>query len=194
MNLMHRATLLVGHGLSAGPRVVGLRRMGLLVVLAAMAGAASAASMTTPAVDKDTLVVALDKEIQSLDAQITASGDSQRYAMQIYDTLYGFDAKGNVVPRMAESVKVSDDKLTYTFRLRKGIRFQNGDPFTADDVKYSIERIVDPASRSTRRPYFAPFVDSVQTPDPLTVSIRLKQPDGVFMNKIAGFLFIVARS
>ncbi len=153
-----------------------------------------AAAATAPAVDKDTLIVALDKEIQSLDAQVTASGDSQRYAMQIYDTLYGFDAKGNVVPRMADSVKVSDDKLTYTFALKPGIKFHNGDAFTSEDVKYSIERIVDPASKSTRRPYFAPFIDSVLTPNASTVAIKLKQPDGVFMNKIAGFLFIVGKT
>lgn len=155
---------------------------------------AHAASVTAPAVNKDTLVVALDKEIQSLDAQVTASGDSQRYAMQIYDTLYGFDAKGNVVPRMAEAFKVSADKLTYTFTLRKGIKFHNGDVFSSEDVKYSIDRIIDPASKSTRRPYFAPFIDSIETPDPQTVVIKLKQPDGVFMNKIAGFLFIVGKA
>lgn len=177
---------------SCRTRARGFAAIGV-IALSVFAGVAAAAGATSPAVDKDTLVVALDKEIQSLDAQVTASGDSQRYAMQIYDTLYGFDAKGNVVPRMADSVRMSPDKLTYTFTLRKDVRFQNGDPFTSEDVKYSIERIIEPASKSTRRPYFAPFVDSVQTPDPLTVAIKLKQPDGVFMNKIAGFLFIVGK-
>lgn len=154
---------------------------------------AAAADKTQPAVGKDTLIVALDKEIQSLDAQITASGDSQRYAMQIYDTLYGFDAKGNIVPRMAQAFKISDDGRTYTFTLRKGIKFHNSDAFTSADVKYSIERIIDPASKSTRRPYFAPVVESVETPDPATVVVKLKQPDGAFMNKVAGFLFIVGK-
>lgn len=171
-----------------------LSALAAVAMLASLGPTATAASPTAPAVNRDTLVVALDKEIQSLDAQVTASGDSQRYAMQIYDTLYGFDAKGNVVPRMAESYKESDDRLSYTFNLRRGIKFHNGDPFTAEDVKYSIERIIDPASKSTRRPYFAPFVDNVQTPDSQTVVIKLKQPDGVFMNKIAGFLFIVGKS
>lgn len=168
------------------------RWAGVLLSVALMAsGAARAADALAPARDKDTVVVALDKEIQSLDAQVTASGDSQRYAMQIYDTLYGFDAKGNIVPRMASAYAMSPDGLVYTFTLRKGIKFQNGDPLTSADVKYSIERIMDPASKSTRRPYFAPVVASVETPDPLTVRIHLKQPDGVFLNKIAGFLFIV---
>jgi len=146
-----------------------------------------------PAVDRDTLVVALDKEIQSLDALVTASGDSQRYAMQIFDTLYGFDPKGNVVPRMADSYKISDDGRAYTFHLKSGIKFHNGEPLTSADVKYTIERIMDPAVRSTRRPYFAPFVDRIETPDDNTVTVHLKQPDGVFLNKVAGFLFIVPK-
>ncbi|HVL08378.1 MAG TPA: ABC transporter substrate-binding protein, partial [Burkholderiaceae bacterium] len=171
------------------------RLVGMMVGAALLAaGVAIAADKTTPAVDKNTVVVALDKEIQSLDAQVTASGDSQRYAMQIYDTLYGFDAKGNVIPRMAENYKMSPDGLTYTFTLRKGIKFHNGDPFTSEDVKYSIERIIDPASKSTRRVYFAPVVDSIETPSPTTVVVKLKQPDGVFMNKVAGFLFIVPKA
>ncbi|TMS57367.1 ABC transporter substrate-binding protein [Imbroritus primus] len=171
------------------------RLVGMMVSAALLAtGVAVAADKTTPAVDKNTVVVALDKEIQSLDAQVTASGDSQRYAMQIYDTLYGFDAKGNVIPRMAENYKMSPDGLTYTFTLRKGIKFHNGDPFTSEDVKYSIERIIDPASKSTRRVYFAPVVDSIETPSPTTVVVKLKQPDGVFMNKVAGFLFIVPKA
>ncbi|WP_237165299.1 ABC transporter substrate-binding protein [Pandoraea vervacti] len=159
----------------------------------AMTSTATAADKTGPAVDRNTLVVALDKEIQSLDALVTASGDSQRYAMSIFDTLYGFDAKGNIVPRMATSYTMSSDGLVYTFKLRPNIKFHNGDTFTSADVKYSIERVIDPTTKSTRRPYFAPVIDSVETPDPLTVRIRLKQPDGVFLNKIAGFLFIVGQ-
>ncbi|MFG1465158.1 ABC transporter substrate-binding protein [Xanthobacter sp. DSM 24535] len=148
---------------------------------------------TQPAVDRDTLVVALEKEIQNLDALITASGDSLRYAWQIYDTLYGFDSKGNMVPRMATSYEVSPDGLSYTYRLRPGILFHNGDPLTSADVAFSVERVLDPAAKSTRRPFFAPIMAGVDTPDPQTVIFRLKQPDGAFLNKIAGFLFIVPK-
>ena len=161
---------------------------------AVLASAVQAADKRTPTVGKDTLIVALDKEIQSLDAQITASGDSQRYAMQIFDTLYGFDTKGNIIPRMAEAYKISPDGLVYTFTLRKGIKFHNGDAFTSEDVKFSIERIIDPVSKSTRRPFFANVVAAVETPSPTSVVIKLKQPDGAFMNKVAGFLFIVGKN
>lgn len=170
-----------------------MRMVGVTAALFATS-AGWAADKNTPSVGKNVVVVALDKEIQSLDAQVTASGDSQRYAMQIYDTLYGFDAKGNIIPRMAESYKMSPDGLTYTFTVKKGIKFHNGDPFTSEDVKYSIERIIDPVSKSTRRPFFAPVVESIETPSPTTVVVKLKRPDGVFLNKVAGFLFIVPKA
>ncbi|MDS1139882.1 ABC transporter substrate-binding protein [Pusillimonas sp. SM2304] len=163
------------------------------VLTLACAASGMAWAQSKPAVDKQTLVIALDKEVQSLDAQVTASGDSQRYALQIYDTLYGFDAKGNIIPRMAESYDISQDGLTYTFKLRKGIKFHNGDELTSEDIKFSVERIIDPASRSTRRPYFAPVIDRIETPDPLTVVMTLKYPDGAFLNKVAGFLFITGK-
>ena len=187
-----RAIARVASGFRVGA-AVGAVALGVLGVLGAVgvSGNAAAAEKSAPAVDRNTLVVALDKEIQSLDALVTASGDSQRYAMSIFDTLYGFDDKGNIVPRMATSYAMSSDGLAYTFKLRPNIKFHNGDPFTSADVKYSIERVVDPVTKSTRRPYFAPVIEGVDTPDPLTVRIRLKQPDGVFLNKIAGFLFIV---
>jgi peptide/nickel transport system substrate-binding protein len=146
-----------------------------------------------PAVNRDTLVVALEREIQNLDALVTASGDSLRYAWQIYDSLYGFDSKGNMVPRMATGHEVSADGLTYTFKLRSGIRFHNGDPMTSEDVKFTVERVLDPAVKSTRRPFFAPVIKSVEAPDAQTVVMNLTQPDGAFLNKIAGFLFIVPK-
>ena len=165
------------------------------VLTCGLLGAATqAAEKTKPSVGRDTLIVALDKEIQSLDALITASGDSQRYALQIFDSLMGFDAKGAIVPRMAESYRISSDGLTYTFNLRRGIRFHNGDVLTSEDVKYSIERVIDPVSKSTRRPFFAPVVDSVQTPNANTAVIKLKKQDGAFLNKMAGFLFIVPKN
>jgi peptide/nickel transport system substrate-binding protein len=172
--------------------LAGVLRIGVALLLASGVLAAHAAEYK-PAVDRETLVVALEKSISNLDAQVTSTGDSLLYAWQLYDTLYGFDATGNVVPRMASAVKVSPDRLRYTFTLRRGIRFQNGDPLTPEDVRYSLERILDPVVKSTRRVYFAPVVKGIET-DGDTVTIVLKQPDGAFLNKVAGFLFVVPRN
>lgn len=177
--------------------MISRRDVGAMIGAAALLGPtgwAEAAAGPAPAVDRDTLVVALEKEIQNLDALVTASGDSLRYALQLYDTLYGFDLKGRMIPRMASAVAIAEDGLTYTYTLRPNIRFHNGDPLTAADVKYSLERVLDPEVKSTRRPFFAPVMAGVETPDPLTVVFKLKQPDGAFLNKIAGFLFIVPKA
>ncbi|WP_077000989.1 ABC transporter substrate-binding protein [Variovorax sp. KK3] len=145
-----------------------------------------------PAVDDNTIVVAVEKSFQNLDAQVAASGDSQRYAWQLYDTLYGFDAKGNLEPRAATGFKLSDDGLTYSYKLRAGMKFHDGEPVTAEDVKYSFDRILDPATKSTKRPYLA-RVDSVRVAAPDTVEVKLKDRDGAFHNKVANNVFIIPK-
>jgi len=144
-----------------------------------------------PAVDKQTLVVALASGPGSLDPQVAASIDSAKYAWNVFDTLYGFDVKGNLEPRLATAYKISDDGLIFTFTIRKGVKFHNGDSMTARDVKYSLDRILDPVTKSTRRPFFVNVVESVQAPDDSTVVIRLHKKDGAFLNKVAGYLYIV---
>ncbi|SAL27318.1 glutathione ABC transporter substrate-binding protein GsiB [Caballeronia cordobensis] len=165
-----------------------------LVFAATLSGAfilpAHAAS-TAPAVDRDTVVIGVEKEFYNLDGLVAVSGDSLRYGWQIYDTLYGFDQKGNLVPRLATSVSVSDDARVFTYKLRPNVQFHNGATLTSRDVKASLEHVLDPRSKSTRRPFFAPVVDAVETPDDLTVVFKLKQPDGAFANKVAGYLYIV---
>ena len=147
-----------------------------------------------PAVDRNTLVVALSAGPGNLDPQVAPSVDSAKYAWNMFDTLYGFDLKGNIEPRLATAHSASADGLTHTFKLRSGVTFHNGAPFTAQDVKYSLERILKPETKSTRRPYFVNTVASVETPDAQTVVFKLSQKDGAFLNKVAGYLYIVPKA
>ncbi|MDR5836022.1 ABC transporter substrate-binding protein [Caballeronia sp. LZ034LL] len=169
------------------------RALASAVLLAGLFHGMSAACAAggKPAVDRQTLVVVLSSEPGNLDPQVAPSVDSAKFAWNVFDTLYGFDRTGQLVPRLATAYKQSDDGLTWTFTLRSGVTFQNGDPFTAKDVKYSLERVLDPATRSTRRPYFINTVESVSAPDDRTVVFRLARRDGAFLNKIAGYLYIV---
>ncbi|KAF1067591.1 ABC transporter substrate-binding protein [Variovorax sp.] len=147
-----------------------------------------------PAVDRNTLVVALSAGPGNLDPQVAPSVDSAKYAWNVFDTLYGFDLKGNLEPRLATSYQVSADGLTHTFKLRTGVKFHNGAPFTSQDAKYSLERILKPETKSTRRPYFVNTVTAVETPDAQTVVFKLSQKDGAFLNKVAGYLYIVPKA
>lgn len=158
-----------------------------------MPGLLRAAARTDPAIDRDTLVVALQRNFSNLNALVAITSDSNRYLLQIYDTLFGFDGAGRLVPRIATGYEASRDGLAYAYTLRRGVRFHHGGELTAADVKFSLEHVLDPASKSTRRPQFAPIVQSVETPDPQTVVFRLKAPDGAFPNKIAGYLPLVPK-
>lgn len=105
--------------------------------------------------------------------------------------------KYDIIPDLAESWQVSPDGLTYTFKLHKGVKFQNVPPvngreFTSDDVEYMIKRIsADPSivldkwkDLFTRRSDFT-SVASIEKPDKYTVVVRMKQPDAVFMHNMA---------
>jgi peptide/nickel transport system substrate-binding protein len=93
----------------------------------------------------------------------------------IYIGLTDYDAKGEVVPGLAEKWSVSSDKLTYTFSLRKDVKWHDGKPFTAADVKFTFERILDPEVGSWLRG-FLENVSGVETPDDYTAVVRLRAP------------------
>ena len=75
-----------------------------------------------------------------LDPHTTSATSSRNMLENVYDTLVMFDSEGRVVPGLAESWETSDDGLTWTFTLREGVTFHNGDPLTAADVAFSINR------------------------------------------------------
>ena len=166
----------------------------VFAAVVAVATSPAAAINGKPAIDRETLVFGVGKEIANLDAQVAATADSQRCGWQLYDTLYTFDRKGNVEPSVATSYKVSPDGLAYTFALRRDVRFHNGVLLTAKDVKFSLERILDPATKSTRRPYFVGLIDAVEAPDDTTVVMHLKRGDGAFINKVAGYLQLLPKA
>jgi len=87
----------------------------------------------------------------------------------------------SLAPALAESWSVSPDGLIYEFVLRKGVRFHNGEPVTAEDVRFSFERYRGAAYKTLKDK-----VAAVETPDPARVRIRLKQPWADFMTFYAG--------
>ena len=93
----------------------------------------------------------------------------------MFDTLLEVQPDGQLVPSLATEWTISDDELTYTFKIRTGVKFHNGREMTADDVKYTIDRIKDPATKSPRQSVYA-LVDSVEAPDATTLVIHLSEP------------------
>jgi peptide/nickel transport system substrate-binding protein len=93
----------------------------------------------------------------------------------IYDTFVNHNANMEPIPGLAESWQVAADNVTWTFKLRKGVKFHDGTDFNADAVKFTIEAILDPKNNAGRRSVYT-VIKSVDAVDPLTVKITTDGP------------------
>ncbi len=96
-------------------------------------------------------------------------------AAAIFDTLVALDDKGQPVPKLSTSWTHSDDYKTWTFKLRSGVKFQDGTPFNAQAVKENFDRQKDPANKC-RCAFYIAFIHDVQAPDESTVVYNLNDP------------------
>ena len=110
---------------------------------------------------------------------------------QVYDGLLEINADLQLEPALASSYEISDDGLVYTFTLREGVVFHNGRPFGADDVVYSLERILDPETGSPQASRFDQ-VASAEAVDERTVVFTLNEPFAPFLANMPN-LYVVAR-
>jgi peptide/nickel transport system substrate-binding protein len=131
------------------------------------------------------LVWALGADPDSLDPTKTTTWESAVIWTLIYDTLAAYDESGKAVPNLAKSWDVSADGLNYTFHLREGIKCGDGTPLDATDVKYSMDRDLDPKGGSVMKGAFGP-ITSVDVIDPLTVKFTLDKPFAAFVGFQAG--------
>jgi peptide/nickel transport system substrate-binding protein len=131
-----------------------------------------------------TLIVARAEDAKGLDPHKQTAPASLRILELIYDPLLAFDKDMRVVPNLAESWKWSDDSKTITMTLRKNVKFHNGDLLTADDVKYSFERILDEKTGAAARASLSD-IDKVDAPDSSTVVFRLKKVNASIMATMA---------
>lgn len=131
------------------------------------------------------LVMGIQQEPTSLDptSDATASIDGM-LAHNVYESLTTVNESGVVMPQLAESWTVSDDGLTYVFKLVQGAKFHDGTDFNADDVKFTFDRAMAEGSTNPTKSIFAP-IESVTVVDPATVEIRLKKLDAFFLFNLA---------
>ncbi len=102
---------------------------------------------------------------------------SERYVLYlVFNTLVGLDKGFNVVPELARAWQVSPDGKRVTFQLQRGVKFHDGTDLTAEVVKWNVERILDPQSKSPQRSQLEPAVAAVTVVDPHTVAFELKKP------------------
>lgn len=126
------------------------------------------------------MVVGISQDIDSLDPHLIESAGTREVLFNIFEGLVKPDSDGNLVEALAESYGMSNDAKVYTFTLREGVTFHNGQPVTAEDVKYSIDRCAD---TSNGDPLVSAYsnIESVNILDDKTVEIRLKEADTEFL-------------
>ncbi len=126
------------------------------------------------------ITIGIPQDLDSLVPSLSQGAGTQEILYNIYEGLYKPDSEGNLVPAVASDYTMSEDGLVYTFTLRDGIKFHNGNPVTVEDVKYSIETC---AGLNGGEPVISAFsnIVSVETPDERTVVITLKESSSPFM-------------
>jgi peptide/nickel transport system substrate-binding protein len=154
----------------------------LLSVTLGPSGAASAAEPKRGG----TLRVSYGNEIANLDFHTAPGYEMMWVAMNVGCGLVNITPDGKFVGDVAESWQVSPDALNYTFKLRNNVIFHDGTPVDAAAVKFSIDRLRDPATKSGMRTFYDP-VHSVEVLDPHTVQVRLKHPYAFFLHMLAGY-------
>ncbi len=153
-------------------------------ILAACAPGQSSGTVVGSPKPGGILKIAMSGDPNGLDPAIAGIGYSHLIIEQVFSTLMSLDVDDNPKPDLATNFTVSPDGLTYTFTLRSGVLFHDGQPLTADDVKFTFDRLRDPKTGY-------PFVDKVQTidhidvVDPLAVKFVLSKVTAPFLVNLA---------
>ncbi len=129
------------------------------------------------------LVIAQGNELTSPDPTKHGTMNENNYNNCVFDKLFLFDADHKVVPRLALSHRMINE-TTHEFKLRRDVKFHNGDPFTAADVKYSLERYLDPKQKSPHSTFLT-TIQETKIIDDYTIRIITKKPDALFVKRFA---------
>jgi peptide/nickel transport system substrate-binding protein len=182
----------------------------LLVTAAAALALVAAAPFAVAQAPKQggAAVVTFNNDLTTLDPHVGYDWQNWSVIKSIFDGLMDYKpGTTELEPDLAESYTVSEDGLTYTFKLRPGLKFHNGRAMTSADVKYSLERAVNPATQSPGGGYFgmikgyddvaggkATELAGIATPDDTTVVFTLTRPDATFLHLMAiNFSYVVPK-
>ena len=174
-------------------RATALAVVAATALAACGAGASNSEGTSGPApAGGDTITVALTGEPTNLDFTTTAGAAIPQALMSnVYEGLVEIDQEGQIRPLLAESWEVSEDGTTYTFQLRPGATFSNGEAFTAEDVKFSIERVQSDAWVSSLKSQMD-VVESVTVASDTEVEVHLARPSHAWlfaMGTLVGAMF-----
>ena len=180
----------------------------LLLVLALACGSSATSTTAVPAVSEvaqvaeatavaevamvegapkygGTLTVAMVADHVTLDPPLTTSVVDIAITQNIYDNLLMIQPDSSVKPELATSWEANDDLSSYTFHLRKGVKFHHGKDFKAEDVLFSFKRLLDPEIDSPARPTYSSVIKDVVAVDDYTVRFDLQGPNAFFPDSLS---------
>ena len=128
-----------------------------------------------------TITAVMHSDLRVIDPGITTAYITRDHGYMVYDTLLATDANFKVQPQMADW-KISDDKLTYTFTLRDGLKWHDGAPVTAEDCVASLKRW---GRNDVMGQKLMDFTASIEATDPKTITLKLKEPYGQVLESLA---------
>jgi peptide/nickel transport system substrate-binding protein len=128
------------------------------------------------------VIISQGNDAATLDPHQTTTMSDYNVINHVCDGLVRRDLDMKIIPDLAESWKTIDS-LTHEFKLRRGVKFHNGEPFNAQVVKFNIERIFDPKLKSRVKTHIE-FIDRVEVVDEYTVRIVTKEPSPIILNQL----------
>ena len=131
-------------------------------------------------VEGGSIKVGISQDLDSLDPHKAVAAGTKEVLFNIYEGLVKPDKDGNLIEAVASDYAISDDAKVYTFTLRDGVKFHNGNDVTAEDVKYSIDRCADTSNGDPLVSAYS-IIESVNILDDKTVEIRLNEPNTEFL-------------
>ena len=162
----------------SGNTMFRLRRRAILCAAVALGLAAATGTTPVAAAPKTSLVLGMSVEPAGLDPTVAAPvAIGQVTWGNVFEGLVTIDRNGKVQPQLAASWTISPDGLVYTFKLRKGVVFHDGEAFDATVAKASLERARGPQSVNPQKRFFA-AINEIETPDAETLVLKLARPSG----------------
>lgn len=130
------------------------------------------------------LAAAQEVDPISLDPYTDANFSAVQAYEHVYESLTGYNENTNVVPALAQKWEITNGGKTYLFHLRPNVKFHNGQPMMAEDVKYSIEHVLDPKTASPFRNWLS-SIKEIKILDPMTVQMNLEEPSPDLLDAFA---------
>ena len=157
--------------------------MTLLGTVLSGCGDGSAAETQKSRADTNELVVGIAQDLDdSLDPHKTVKAGTREVMFNVFEGLMKPTPDGDLTPAIAESYEVSEDRMTYTFHLREGVQFHNGETVTAEDVVYSIQRCAAATETGIVQVEAFSVIEDLKAVDERTVSITISEPSNEFIS------------